>query len=1289
MRLGCLWMGFVLACAAAFLPLTAAWAMDEAILTPTNSTVIASEEAKFNAAMSLWFKHEYGEGAELLKRFSREHPNNRWAAEADLHVGCYLTFLERYDEARPIFDQLISRHPGNNVATKARMRLANIAERSGKLQEAIGHYSDALVMNPTWDQFKYANYRARKLVMAKGKLQAAIDCGPVALAACLEAMGRKQDAGSAGAIKPGENGLSLLALAGEAELLNAPAQLVEMSMTELAGAELPVIAHVSPNHYVAVLGIDGASAVLEDSIRGSYEMPLAELSLIWTGRVLTFSSSTNLRPLSLVAAVETVGGCCGQADEDECLGDPVWCQQASDRGPCDDGLSLGAPTWRVNTANLNLLVRDTPIWYDSGRGPKIEFTLNYSNENSNTGVFGRGWRCQYDMKVFFLPSDIEGIPILQLHRADGRIETYCPRLPGTWQGGGAPSPSDYVYDPRPKTASYGYRDKIRLDSGSGIRPIVDLRSGGRWYFAPAGGPAEGRIQHIEDMAGGRVTCQYNPSTGNLVSIVDENSRLTTIETQGSGTDERVTMVTLPDGRHAHFGYSNGDLVSITDMLHESSSHTPTSTFTYEALAWGGPVTRTALKQAITASPLFPANGGSLMAEPIYMALFPPAGKLRVYGENGAEEVITYTRKTGHAFGGITRGVTPINASAGSNVDYAEPSTILTETVTADPLVPADGGSIEVVSTLGFPGDGKIGMTGPDRMVTEILSYTGTTDSEFTGITRGTPAFDAMAQQSTVQLCTTVPYLSTIETPSRKTKFTYEWWKLGGAERPLVALHEVYECGASEDYPAVPTRHYAWCSKWLEEAAVYCLRVTRYPIAVAQGMDGCVLEDGQHWAGGLTRAYEIEATAPYDLTTGVIDELGRYAAKFSYNSNRDLISSTDGRGHTTWHDYGTDNLRNLYSTTDPSGSRWEYTYYPVPATWIEKEKDPDGEYPRVYYYNAAGQVTKIEAELTPGVRSTLLQSFYDVRDPGATSGQLDYTIDGEGRRTDFYYNEPRGFLTSVVDSAGKTVSYSYDDKGRLRSMTEPGTGSGPQITTYDYDDLDRVTQVTYADGTYATTEYDCCHKVRTVDVNGRATRYLHDKKSRPWLIIGAAIDRALGQEVTPSTPDNSGSGTLLLDSTAGLPMSGAVFLGNSTTGAVEVITYSDITGQSLVGIKRGMFGTSAATFPTGDSATQGTIAATEYDEDIYGSGGGLVHRGIAYRRARIYDADGRATEFQYYDNDLAKRVTYVDGSYEHYTYDAAGNLTLKETVTPAGTGNAARKTTRFSYDECGRLVRMSP
>jgi tetratricopeptide (TPR) repeat protein len=147
--------------------------------------------------MAIWKGHHYAEGQRLLREFSNKHSKSRWAAEADLHVGCYLTYTKRYDEARKVFRDILAKHPKGSIAIKAKIRLGNVAEQTGKLKEAVRYYGEVLQMAPTWDQFRYANFRARTLIPKLCRWQAMIDCGPTALASCLEALGKASESAQA------------------------------------------------------------------------------------------------------------------------------------------------------------------------------------------------------------------------------------------------------------------------------------------------------------------------------------------------------------------------------------------------------------------------------------------------------------------------------------------------------------------------------------------------------------------------------------------------------------------------------------------------------------------------------------------------------------------------------------------------------------------------------------------------------------------------------------------------------------------------------------------------------------------------------------------------------------------------------------------------------------------------------------------------------------------------------------------------------------------------------------
>lgn len=1183
-----------LACIAVFVSWLPAVAMDEARLVPTGAKVDAKADKEFDDAMAVWFKHGYAGGQKMLTEFSKKHPDSRWTAEADLHVGCYLTYLNRLDEARTVFDNVIKAHPKDVSATKAKVRLGNVGERAGRFDYAIACYTDALKMNPTWDQFRYANYRARKLIMTKRALQARVNCGPIALAACMDALGKKAQADDVRKIMAGIDGMSLAQLKAEADNRGIAAHPVMLAVSDLKEAVLPVLAHIKPNHYVAVTGVDGDTAHLVDSITGKYDTSLEALGKIWSGIALRFGADVEDQPVALGKAGETFGGCCGQADDDECMGDQEdECRQpfSGDSCGCGNGPSFGAPTWKANMINLNLLVKDTPIWYNPGKGPQIAFTLTYSNENSNTGIFGKGWRSPYDMKVFFLPSGDEDHPGLQVHRANGRIETY------EWTG------SQYLG--RQSMRSYGYQDKLEFVNDV---PILTLKGGGgKYYFVQEGSVAEGRIQYIEDSTGNRVECTYSQA-GTLTGVIDANGMglqdpsdyTTIVYTEGTGIDERVISLLIPDGRVASFEYDDGFLTSITDMGGYPS------TLSYNALAWGGQWSAL-LDQGMTASPLSPANGEGLkVRQEAYENWegtegFPPSGAIQVTNSDNPpqQETITYTGKALDRFLGITRGSSPIDASSGA-----------------------------IISSVG-------------------TSY--------------------------------VPYLSTIETPSRTTMFTYEWWSLLMTERPVVALHEVYECAAGEDYPLLPTIHYAWCSAPLAART----SETRYPKTLDAGQPGCY----HHWTGGLTRVY-CGYPGPDDATGSISDlvfpdtegpvVVYPIVAYDEYSENRDPTKIRDGNGNPTVLEY--DGNHNVISRIDPMTNTWTYGYE---DDRLVLEQDPKGRNAKIYTYNIFGQITKIETALTPG---TLAENWYYTTDDSlpaqdghfvhtddaSLNGKLQHSLDGLEKSTIYVYNaspETRGFLTSIEDPLHHSTSYYYDTKGRRYQVTDALN----HTTTYTFDNLDRVVTVTNPDNATIETEYTCCHQDKVTDENGIVTKYEYDKRNRLWAVIKAAKDTTLGSAV------DSDDTVLPLTVTTGFPASGTALL-KTSTGDTEIVTYTGISNSALIGVSRGQFGTTAKAFTTA-GVTEGNMTVNVYDEDVLDGNGGYTHRGILDRMIGLYDPNGHLTQYEYNDNNRVKKTIYADGTWEQYTYDGAGNMIRKE----YGHSTVVTKTINYKYDPNNRLV----
>jgi RHS repeat-associated protein len=92
--------------------------------------------------------------------------------------------------------------------------------------------------------------------------------------------------------------------------------------------------------------------------------------------------------------------------------------------------------------------------------------------------------------------------------------------------------------------------------------------------------------------------------------------------------------------------------------------------------------------------------------------------------------------------------------------------------------------------------------------------------------------------------------------------------------------------------------------------------------------------------------------------------------------------------------------------------------------------------------------------------------------GAPGGQVDYSIDADGNRTDYTYYSTTKDLHTIVppsptgDPLGSTT-ITYDAVGRVRTVTDGKS----QTRTYTYDGEDRVTRVDYSDGSYVTFGYD--------------------------------------------------------------------------------------------------------------------------------------------------------------------------------------------------------------------------
>ena len=230
------------------------------------------------------------------------------------------------------------------------------------------------------------------------------------------------------------------------------------------------------------------------------------------------------------------------------------------------------------------------------------------------------------------------------------------------------------------------------------------------------------------------------------------------------------------------------------------------------------------------------------------------------------------------------------------------------------------------------------------------------------------------------------------------------------------------------------------------------------------------------------------------------------ATMVYDSNGDLLSSTDPLGHTTTNTY--DANHNLLSTTDPLGHTTSYTYdangnktsptYPATATSTNTTSttnynqfseptsttDEHGNTRTFNYdanYNPASVTDCVGTLMSTQFNATgqclPAPSAYDITQNPARASQFTYDANGN--------------LASKTDALGRTTSYTYNALGQKITMTEPvptGSSAAAATTTYTYDAFGNLTQTQAPLGRTTSSTYDGNgNKISDTDARGNVNQ----------------------------------------------------------------------------------------------------------------------------------------------------------------------------------------------------------
>jgi RHS repeat-associated protein len=423
---------------------------------------------------------------------------------------------------------------------------------------------------------------------------------------------------------------------------------------------------------------------------------------------------------------------------------------------------------------------------------------------------------------------------------------------------------------------------------------------------------------------------------------------------------------------------------------------------------------------------------------------------------------------------------------------------------------------------------------------------------------------------------------------------------------------------------------------------------------------------------------------------------------TYTPFADVATFTTPAGTSTYgHSSTVNGGESLTSTQAPMGADTSAAYANTGALskFLPSSTTSEQGNTSTYTFDGAGNqlsssdATAAQAKVTYNADGTVATST----DPGNGTNSTTYT-----------YNTTTHQLTGVTPPTGTTLgtrSFSYDPFGRLGSST-----SGRGITTtYGYDTLDRLTSVTYSDGTPSVTySYDAAGRLHTrVDTTGTTTwnydplgrltsrtstsgggtlSYGYDKSSNLTSVSDAHGTTTYGYDSRNlQTSMTTGKGTVLRYAyNADGKRTDSWFATNTTNTVWAAHTHTDYDKSNRV----------ARTWTARNSSDTTRFADLSYCRSPF-TGAACPTLSAASDTGLIFwsvdNLTGARTTYTYNTADrlTGATTTGTGGKTFTYTYDARGNrLTAADgTTTQTRTYNPGNQitTTGYTHDGAGNLT----
>jgi RHS repeat-associated protein len=881
------------------------------------------------------------------------------------------------------------------------------------------------------------------------------------------------------------------------------------------------------------------------------------------------------------------------------------------------GHSIGDP---INAGTGNVYREDQD--FSAGRWLKFERFYN-SDPNATTTTMGLRWRHTYASSLDYVAGSTSGTGTVTVTREDGRVASYS-LSSGTWAG-----ESDIPDALTEQTDSNGNPTGWTL-----LR--VDTRSTEQFN-------ATGQLTSIQDPEGFLTTLNYStastpssvaPGPGYLVSVVDPQGRSIQFAYNNGGS---ITQVIAPDGSAYGYAYdAHNELQTV------SYPDGKTWTYLYDES---------------------PNNGGDAALGLLTGILDESGNRYFSYSYNASSQGIN-----NQMAGGVESYAITYNSDG--SVDVVDPLGTSRHhtftTVMGVPHVASVSGICEACSTISA---WTYDLTGMPNQTTDfngnVTSYQHDMDGMETGRTE--------ASGSTAQRATFTTWNDTFHVPTARQVFnasntllTQTEWTYNNVGQVLARCDAdpntsgatSYTCSNTGTAPAGVRR---WTYTYCTAVGAGCplnglllsitgprtdlTQTTTYSYYASSSSANCGTPGGACYQAG-------------DLHT-VTDALGHVTTIASYDGNGRITRITDANGINTDLTY---TPRGWLASRTVGGATTTFTYMPYGA--VQTVTDPDG-ITTTYGYDTAHRLNKITDALGNSIQYTLDAA-------GDKTGEQVYDSTGALHKQLTRTFNTLGQLTTVVDGLQNTVfnasaSGSYDANGNL---IQSGDGLGIQRqlgydalnrlvqtldnyngtdtatqntkTAYQYDSLDRLTQVTDPSSLNTTYSYDGLS-----DATGQVSPDT-GATSRTFDAAGNVLTRTDANNNTVTYSYDAQNRTL----------------GASYTDSTQNIAYHYDEANSTTGC--------STSYPIGRLTR--IVEATVTTVYCYDAQGDVV------QKQQVTSSGTDTIGYSYTAASRLSGIVYPSGSQASYTRDGDGRI-QSISVTPSG-GSASTAVSQVTYQPFG-------